>query len=280
MAANSYYNTHVSAVNEQQQHLLAYASPLSDHFSQPSTPLKPLHLAAQPAYHHANSSVGNHDDLQHALQDDTHLKALIRRFRLISRILSTLISIGVLVPLTMTVIKFLTTQNTYRTVTTPSGTTSRTAWHHDSRTWPTYSYFGVALLSTLLNFATVCSYAVSVSRANAVSVLTSTFSWIDMLGNLVVWAVAASVYRAEKDKGGKNDDLWGWTCSPAARAIQKEFANEVDFNRYCDVQSAGWFVGLAQVGAGLLTVVIYVLVIKRGVSKRRVKRFEGSTGMG
>lgn len=180
----------------------------------------------------------------------------------------------------MTVVKFLATKDTYRTVTSSSGATSRTAWHQDSRTWPTYSYFGVALLSTLLNFATVCSYAVSVSRANTVAVLTSTFSWLDMVGSVVVWAVAAGVYRAEKDKGGKSDDLWGWTCSAAARAIQKEFANEVDFDTYCNVQSAGWIVGLAQVGVGILTVGVYVLVVRRRGSKRRVQRFGGSTGMG
>lgn len=96
---------------------------------------------------------------------------------------------------------------------------------------------------------------------------------------MVVWAVAAGMYRAEKDKGGKSDDLWGWTCSPAASSIQKEFADEVDFDRYCNVQSAGWFVGLAQVAAGVLTVVIYLLVLRRRGSKRRVTGLEGSGRM-
>lgn len=175
----------------------------------------------------------------------------------------------------MTVIKFLSTRTIYRTITAPDGTTTtRTAWAHKSRTWPTFSYFGIALVSTLLNFATVLSYAVSVSRANTVSVISTVFSWVVMLGNVLVWAVAAGVYRAEKDKGGKSDDLWGWTCSPAARALQGEFKTEVDFGKYCDVQSAGWAVGLAQVGAGVLTVVVYVLVVRRRESKGRVRALE------
>ena len=57
-----------------------------------------------------------------------------------------------------------------------------------------------------------------------------------MLGNLVVWSVAAAMYRNEKDKDGKNSDLWGWTCSAGAKAIQKEFVGEIDFDRFCDVQ--------------------------------------------
>ncbi|KAH6637485.1 hypothetical protein C7974DRAFT_142163 [Boeremia exigua] len=261
MAANSYYNA------PGEHHL--YPSPLSDQFSQPPTPLRPLFT------HTGYQQVGaleKQDDLNHALQEDAHLKARIRRFRVISRTLSTLISIGVLTPIAMTVAKFLQTQNTYRDVTRPDGTTvTRTAWAHESRVWPTYSYFGVALASTLLNLATIFSYRASVSRANSVAIATTTFSWAVMLGNVVVWAVAASVYRKEKDRGGKSDDLWGWTCSAAARLVQKEFAGEVDFNRYCDVQSASWYIGLAQVGAGVLTVGIYVMVFVRRKSKRRVQ---------
>ena len=70
MAANPYYSAHNSASHEQQQHLLAYASPLSDQFSQPPTPLKPLHFASQTDYHHGQGGFEKHDDLQHALQED------------------------------------------------------------------------------------------------------------------------------------------------------------------------------------------------------------------
>jgi hypothetical protein len=70
MVASSYYNTHSPAAHEQQQHLLAYASPLSDQFSQPPTPLKPLHFASQNDYHHGRGNFEKHDDLQHALQED------------------------------------------------------------------------------------------------------------------------------------------------------------------------------------------------------------------
>jgi hypothetical protein len=173
----------------------------------------------------------------------------------------------------MTLAKFLQTQSIYRTVTHPDGsTTHRTAWAHDSRTWPTYAYFGVALISTVLDFATIFSYKFGVGRANTASYIASVFSWADLLGNLSVWVAAAAVYRNEKDKHGKSNDLWGWTCSPAAQVIQKDFAKEVDFNMYCNVQSASWYVGLARAAAALLTVVIYVMVYRRKQSKRRVQR--------
>ncbi|KAF1839568.1 hypothetical protein BDW02DRAFT_526 [Decorospora gaudefroyi] len=173
----------------------------------------------------------------------------------------------------MTLVKFLRTQNTYRTVVLPDGTSeSRTAWARDTRAWPTWMYFAVAAVSVLLNFATVFSYKFGVEKANTASYVTSGFSWVVMVGNLVVWSVAAGMYRGEKDKDGKSDDLWGWTCSAGARAIQQEFAKEVDFNRFCNVQSVSWYIGLVQAGAALLTVVIYVMAFMRRRSKRKVEQ--------
>lgn len=97
-------------------------------------------------------------------------------------------------------------------------------------------YFSVAAVSVLLNFLTVFAYKFGVDKANVASYVTTTFSWVIMIGNLVVWSVAAGMYRREKDKDGKSNDLWGWTCSAGARAIQKEFAKEVDFNAQCNTQ--------------------------------------------
>jgi len=101
----------------------------------------------------------------------------------------------------------------------------------------------------VLNFAVLFSYKFGTAKANVASYVTSTFSWVVMAGNAVVWCVAAGLYRGEKDKGGKSDDLWGWTCSAGARAIQREFGGEVDYRRFCNVQVSrgahlvGGFVG-------------------------------------
>lgn len=57
---------------------------------------------------------------------------------------------------------------------------------------------------------------------------------------IAVWIVSVAIYRygKEPDELGKFTDLWGWTCSPAARAIQDEVPN-VEFGRYCTVQVSG-----------------------------------------
>jgi hypothetical protein len=136
----------------------------------------------------------------------------------------------------MTLHKFLTTQNVYKTITDPHGNiVTRTAWAKDTKAWPTWMYFLVAAITVLLNLAILISYMFSVEKANKAAVVASVFTWSVLFGNLVVWCVAASLYRTEKDKNGKSNDLWGWTCSPLAKAIQKDFG-EVDFDMFCTVQ--------------------------------------------
>ncbi|KAF2122450.1 hypothetical protein BDV96DRAFT_608506 [Lophiotrema nucula] len=244
------------------------SSGLSGHSSGHSSPLKPLHLVTNMD----NPHIQQMDDVEQikvAQHEDKVLKARIRRLRLVTRILAFLISIAVFVPITLTLHKFLTTQNVYHEVTAPDGTAvNRTAWHKDSKVWPTWMYFLVATISLLLNLVIIFSYKFGVKYANKATVVATTFSWIVMIGNLVVWSVAASLYRKEK----KETDLWGWTCSPAARLIQKEFKKEVDFDQFCNVQSASWYAGLAQVGAAILTIITYVLVIRRKKTKKVMKR--------
>jgi hypothetical protein len=190
------------------------------------------------------------------------------------------ISVGVFVPITLTLHKFITTQNVYHDVVHPDGTTvNRTAWAKDTKVWPTWMYFLVAGISLVLNLSIVISYCFGgVKHANRAAVVATTFTWIVMVGNLIVWGVAASLYRTEKDKDGKSNDLWGWTCSPAARAIQKEFKTEVDFDRFCNVQSVSWYIGLVQVAAAILTVIIYIFVLVRMKTKKKLKQQRVSTG--
>lgn len=71
---------------------------------------------------------------------------------------------------------------------------------------------------------------------------------------------------------GRHDDLWGWTCSPAAKAIQSVFKDDVPFDKYCNIQSAGWYAGLIQVGAMVLSGVIFALAWRRRGVKKVVGR--------
>ncbi|KAJ9647173.1 hypothetical protein H2199_002160 [Coniosporium tulheliwenetii] len=143
-----------------------------------------------------------HPQLNKLRRSDAKLKRRIRLLRLLSRLASLILSIAAFIPITMTLHKFLTTHDVYRDVLLPTGTTvSRTAWAADSKVWPTYMYFGVASTSLVLDVGILLSYLWSVKAANGMDNVANAFSLVVFVGNLVVWAVAAGIYRYEKDGG-------------------------------------------------------------------------------
>ncbi|PSN62760.1 hypothetical protein BS50DRAFT_502249, partial [Corynespora cassiicola Philippines] len=197
------------------------------------------------------------------------LKSRIRHLRLLSRTLTLLLSIATFVPLALTLHTYLTTRNTYHFVFDPNNhntATSRTAWHRDSVVWPTWMYAAVSGLAILLNLGILVAYRWGVQSANRVA------AWV-LGGNMVSWGVAVGVYRGMK----KEADLWGWSCSEGARAIQEVFRREVNFGRTCNIQSLSWYVGLGQVASIILMIIIYVLVFMRKGTKRKAQR---SVGLG
>jgi len=211
------------------------------------------------------------DEHQTARRRDERLKYRIRMLKLVSRLFATVISLAVFVPIAMTFNLFLQTRDTFRIVDTPTGADYRTAWAKQTNPWPTYMYFAVALASLFLNASILVAYSRSIKLANIAATTSTVFEWLVILSNLIVWSVAVTLYRTEKDKGGKPNDLWGWTCSDAARLIQHAF-EEVDFNRYCGIQSASWHAGILQGATTLLSGVIYYLAVLRRKAKSHVRR--------
>jgi hypothetical protein len=176
------------------------------------------------------------------------------------------------VPIALTLHTFLATRSTVRAAPSPTGgTVDRTPWHASTRAWPTYMYFAAALASLLLNGAIFGFYACSVRAANRAHVAAVTFDAVVLVANLVVWVVAAALYRAEKDKGGVPNDIWGWACSAGAKEIQKAFRDQVDFDSLCDVQTSSWAVGVVQVVGLVLSAVIWVFVFQRRKSKKTLR---------
>lgn len=215
------------------------------------------------------------EDFQKLSKEDKHLKRRIRTLRFFARLLTFLLAICVLVPISMTVYKFMTTKNTLRDVLQPDGSTlRRSAWALNSTTWPTWMYFGIAVSGVLLNAIVLLSYLRSVRGANIVATVEATFSTVVLVAQVVVWIVTVTLYRSEK----KTEDLWGWTCSAVARTLQEEFSDVVKFNKWCQVQSLAWYFGLAQTAVIILSAVTLWLAVRRMKMQKRSKRVSTALG--
>jgi hypothetical protein len=122
---------------------------------------------------------------------DLHLKHRIRVLKLVSRVVALALSLTTLIPLAMTVVKFLSTKDTYFTI---NGMV-RTAWAHDSITWYTYMYFTVSLISFVFDLGVVVTYWCGTEKANEAASIASWWTATLMASYLSLWIVSTALYR-------------------------------------------------------------------------------------
>jgi hypothetical protein len=136
-------------------------------------------------------------------------------------------------------------------------------------------YFSIAVISLAFNTAIMVSYLHSIKTANTVATVGGWFTGVVLLLNLIVWTVTTALYKQQSvvvnDRGIQND-LWGWTCSPAAQALQPVFDDQINFDTYCDIQGVSFYIGLVQVAASLFTILLFVLALRRVHSKKAVRK--------
>ncbi|KAK3697625.1 hypothetical protein LTR37_017363 [Vermiconidia calcicola] len=199
---------------------------------------------------------------------DAKLKQRIRQLRLISRSLAVFLSAATVVPLAMTLVKFFQTRDPYFSVDGEQ----RTAWAAETHTWYTYMYFGIALVSCVVDTLVLVFYCRGVKSANAVSQVAGYWSGALFVGHVVVWTISVAIYRYGKELvDGSFQNLWGWTCSTAAEELQSQLTN-VNFSKYCTVQTTSFFTGVANVLTSMVSGLIYLLALLRIRSKKRIQK--------
>lgn len=194
------------------------------------------------------------------------MKARIRKLRIIQRVIAILISIAALVPLAMTLHKYLTTRDDFRDTQSAAGTiVNRNPWSLKNKTWPTYMYFSSAVISLMIHLSVLFGYLLSVKTSNMLDNIGTWVVSVELAGQFILWVVVTVIYKYQKEKveAGRHNDLWGWTCSGPAQTLQTAFDDVIEFKKFCDIQSAGWYAGLVQIGAIVLAIVIMVLGWRR-----------------
>ncbi|OAP59130.1 hypothetical protein AYL99_06428 [Fonsecaea erecta] len=100
-------------------------------------------------------------------------------------------------------------------------------WARGSVLWPTFMLFTGSIITSLLALtALVALWCQAEHKAAFFSVLYATV-------HIVAWVVVSVVYKVEKTE----KDLWGWSCTDKAKAIQHQLgSNKVDFESLCKLQ--------------------------------------------
>lgn len=91
------------------------------------------------------------------------------------------------------------------------------------------SVSGLGLIS---NAVVIIAYLRGQKAANDASSVASFFSALNMVAHLVIWAVAAGVFKQQNAVNGIENDLWSWSCSTTADARAATFI-EVNYGFLC-----------------------------------------------
>lgn len=91
------------------------------------------------------------------------------------------------------------------------------------------SVSGLGLFS---NAVVIAAYLFGQQAANSASSVATFFSGLNMVAHLIIWAVAAGLFKQQSARNGIENDLWSWSCSTTADARAETF-KEVDFEFLC-----------------------------------------------
>lgn len=152
------------------------------------------------------------------------LKRYLRIGKIVTKVITLLFSTIMFAIMLFMVIKYSTTKSDFRG--------GRTAWPKQPKLWPTFMLLVGAGLTLLLSLITLLSYCCAFERARRSWKLTV----VKYVIHIGAWIVISTLYRYEKSAHGVNNDLWGWSCSTEAAALQSEFNGVVDFSSLCSVQ--------------------------------------------
>lgn len=104
----------------------------------------------------------------------------------------------------------------------------RNAWANNTKLWPTWLLFVASGITVAITFISLCLYCCSKKASN------SRRLWLTVAKysvHIFSWLAVSIFYRV----GKTGDDLWGWSCSQKAAAIQSEFP-DIDFQKLCNIQ--------------------------------------------
>jgi len=161
-------------------------------------------------------------------------------------------------------------------------------WSPDTVLWPTYLVLATAALTLLMNTITMCLYfkgSAAADRSDSIS----GYIEIALAGaNAVVWAVNAGLFKM----ANTGNDLWGWSCSPAADALKDEVNGILNFNSLCQVQvgichfclphpkgdanewiqTGTWIMTIAKTAMYLIMLGIYIVMLSLWIKGRRMMK--------
>jgi len=199
-------------------------------------------------------------------KQDRRYKRQIRILRFISRVVSFLLSGFMLGSMAFALAKFLLTKNMII-----NG--HQHPWAQHTTIWPTLMLLAIAAITLFMNFIVICAYICGVGIANKASSFMGYVGYILSAAHIIAWAVATGLFKM----ANTGNDLWGYSCSDKADAIQMAVQNEMNFGTLCTVQTGSWYSSIIETLTYLLNFALTMMVFRRAIHKKKLTRMRINT---
>ncbi|MCJ1395191.1 hypothetical protein MMC18_008074 [Xylographa bjoerkii] len=215
--------------------------------------------------------MGNHaqspmsPEFQKLHEQDIKIKHRVRILRFVSRLISTVLSAYMVASMAYALSMYFTTRN----YTLNGG---GHPWAPNTVLWPTYMVLAIAAVTMMMNLITLCFYCCGVDAANKSSKIMGYLGYIVMAVHAVVWAITTGLFKM----ANIGNDLWGFSCSAEADAIQGQVESLLNFNDLCMVQQGTWVVTIIETVSYIILLIIYIYAARRLMHKRRLSKFDQS----
>ncbi|MCJ1404119.1 hypothetical protein MMC11_007344 [Xylographa trunciseda] len=196
-------------------------------------------------------------------EQDLRIKRRVRVLRFVSRLISTLLSAYMVASMAYALQQYFTTRD--RNI---SG--GGHPWAVNTVLWPTYMVLAIATVTMMMNIITMGFYCCGVDAANKSNRFMGYLGYIVMAVHAVVWAVTTGLFKMAEN----GNDLYGFSCSTEADAIQEQVQSFLNFNNLCMVQTGTWIVTIIETLSYILLLVIYIYAARRAMQKRRLNRLD------
>ncbi|EXJ64302.1 hypothetical protein A1O7_00638 [Cladophialophora yegresii CBS 114405] len=116
-------------------------------------------------------------------------------------------------------------------------------WAKDRVVWPTFMFAAASIVTSLIALVALIALCWRSKRRLVF------FSLVYVAMDIITWVIVAIVYRVEKTE----KDLWGWSCTDKAKAIQQQLGKQADFTSLCKLQRSSWVLSLSHIITKILT---------------------------
>lgn len=210
----------------------------------------------------------NSEDLAEFEKKDLAYKKRIRILRFVTRVLSLILSAGMIGIMSYAIAKYFLTKNKVI-----AGNAH--PWITPATLWPSFLLLGISVATFLLSLITVCAYICGVDAANKTYSVTNYIRYGMMVVRVVAWAVAIGAFRM----GSGESSLWGYSCSDKADQIQAQVQSFLNFGTLCTMQQGAYGLSILQAITYFLTFIVTIMMFRRFSTKKQMSKVKQSMAM-